>query len=344
MEIITDKTIFDINNPYPEIHKLNEGSEILIFNDFLKKPDDYKNLLSKIPAFESDYFYPTASPGWSQLIPYEFFLTMESLLSNWVGFNPWVEQSFTNIYKDRMRCNCKAWYPHHDSKDSVLNLWLSDGEGGTAFYTWNNHYQGINLPEHIQDKVFSIKNKYPDRDTARELFTQAKDDINNKTLSNLDRAAAFYVTNKCSFSGLTESSSFSPQASESNFSYRGIDKLAQYGKLIQNWKITNSTYSDLLTDDPTVFMYSDPPYDIKTNLYGKKGAMHKKFDHDVFAADCDDACCDHIISYNSSQLVRDRFINWNASEFDLTYTMRSVGKYMLEQMDRKELVLTNYTI
>ena len=91
-------------------------------------------------------------------------------------------------------------------------------------------------------------------------------------------------------------------------------------------------------------MYSDPPYDIKTNLYGKKGAMHKKFDHDVFAADCDDACCDHIISYNSSQLVRDRFINWNASEFDLTYTMRSVGKYMLEQMDRKELVLTNYTI
>ena len=107
MEIITDKTIFDINNPYPETFKVGE-LEVLIFNDFLKKPDEYKKLLSQIPAFESDYFYPTASPGWRQLIPYEFFLKMESLLSNWVGFNPWVEQSFTNIYKDRMRCNCKA--------------------------------------------------------------------------------------------------------------------------------------------------------------------------------------------------------------------------------------------
>ena len=185
---------------------------------------------------------------------------------------------------------------------------------------------------------------HPDRDTARELFEQAKEDINNKGLTNRERAAAFYVTNKCSFSGLTESSSFSPQASESNFSYRGIEKLAEYGKLIQHWKITNSTNTDLLIDDPTVFIYSDPPYEISSNLYGRKGAMHKKFDHDQFASDCDDACADHIISYNSSQLIRDRFVNWNASEFDHTYTMRSVGKYMLEQMDRKELVLTNYTV
>ena len=56
MEIITDKSIFDINNPYPEIHRLNEDSEILIFNDFLKKPDEYKDLLMQIPAFASDYF------------------------------------------------------------------------------------------------------------------------------------------------------------------------------------------------------------------------------------------------------------------------------------------------
>ena len=81
MEIITDKTIFDINNPYPETFKVGE-LEVLIFNDFLKKPDEYKKLLKQIPVFESDYFYPTASPGWRQLIPYEFFLKIESLLSN----------------------------------------------------------------------------------------------------------------------------------------------------------------------------------------------------------------------------------------------------------------------
>ena len=49
-----------------------------------------------------------------------------------------------------------------------------------------------------------------------------------------------------------------------------------------------------------------------------------------------------MISYNSSQLIKDRFKEWSASEFDLTYTMRSVGEYMRNQQDRKELLLMNY--
>ena len=49
-----------------------------------------------------------------------------------------------------------------------------------------------------------------------------------------------------------------------------------------------------------------------------------------------------MVSYNSSQLIRDRFMGWAAAEFDHTYTMRSVGEYMKEQQQRKELVLLNY--
>ena len=49
-----------------------------------------------------------------------------------------------------------------------------------------------------------------------------------------------------------------------------------------------------------------------------------------------------LISYNSDQLVKDRFKGWTAGEFDLTYTMRSVGEYMREQKERKELLLYNY--
>jgi DNA adenine methylase len=73
--------------------------------------------------------------------------------------------------------------------------------------------------------------------------------------------------------------------------------------------------------------------------------MHKGFDHDKFAIDCDtNTTMDTLISYNSDQLVKDRFKNWNAAEFDLTYTMRSVGEYMREQKQRKELLLFNYGI
>ena len=92
-------------------------------------------------------------------------------------------------------------------------------------------------------------------------------------------------------------------------------------------------------------MYLDPPYDIKDNLYGKKGAMHKSFDHDKFAEDCDQHNnIKMLISYNSDQLVKNRFKNWTAGEFDLTYTMRSVGDYMSDQQKRKELLLFNYKL
>lgn len=91
-------------------------------------------------------------------------------------------------------------------------------------------------------------------------------------------------------------------------------------------------------------MYLDPPYEIKDNLYGKKGSMHKGFDHDKFASDCNFNSFDSLVSYNSSQLIKHRFKDWNAAEFDLTYTMRSVGEYMKEQQDRKELVLMNYEV
>jgi len=125
---------------------------------------------------------------------------------------------------------------------------------------------------------------------------------------------------------------------------RGIERLSDYSKIIENWNITNYSYDYLMDGNKGAFMYLDPPYDIKDNLYGNKGSMHKGFDHDKFAADCDSNAMDSMVSYNSSQLIKDRFKSWKAIEFDHTYTMRSVGEYMREQHQRKELILINYGI
>ena len=100
----------------------------------------------------------------------------------------------------------------------------------------------------------------------------------------------------------------------------------------------------MLCDDKNIFTYMDPPYDIKDNLYGRKGSMHKGFDHDEFANWCDGYTSPMLISYNSSQLVRDRFKEWTVGEFAHTYTMRSVGCYNIDQASRKELVLLNYEV
>jgi site-specific DNA-adenine methylase len=220
-----------------------------------------------------------------------------------------------------------------------LNIWVND-----LYEPLVNFWQQLQMfGTDIKDRLVDLKTANNTPDLAKELFLKAKEQVNDKDLPSINRAVAFYIVNKCSFSGLTESSSFSPQASNNNFSLRGIEKLPEYSALIAKWRITNYSYDYLLDGDTTSFVYLDPPYDIKDNLYGRKGSMHKGFDHDKFAADCDFRYPMHqLISYNSDQLVRDRFKNWNMGEFDLTYTMRSVGEYMREQKERKELLLFNY--
>ena len=228
------------------------------------------------------------------------------------------------IYLTKMYPSLNIWV--NDLYEPLVNFWKEIQHSGEELYT----------------TLSDLKLKHPNPDSAKGLFLESKEIINSQDKSKLERAVAFYVVNKCSFSGLTESSSFSAQASDSNFSMRGIEKLTGYQEIIQDWKITNLSYEDLLTDWRDTFIYLDPPYDIKDNLYGKSGEMHKKFDHDKFAKDCDDHTADMMISYNSSQLIKNRFKNWNAVEFDLTYTMRSVGDYMSDQQTRKELLLLNY--
>ena len=226
-------------------------------------------------------------------------------------------------------------YPHlkitvNDLYEPLINFWV----------------QLQTFGDELTEKIRNYKSTHPEPESAKELFLEAKERINDKSLDCIERAAAFYIVNKCSFSGLTESSSFSKQASISNFSLRGIEKLPGYSEIISHWHINQYSYEycfrENIHDD--LFMYLDPPYDIKDNLYGKKGSMHKGFNHDEFADNCSQSKIDMLISYNSDQLVKDRFTEsqWNAAEFDLTYTMRSVGEYMREQKERKELLLYNY--
>ena len=223
-------------------------------------------------------------------------------------------------------------YPH-------LKIWVND-----LYEPLYNFWRQIqNNGEEIKDKLIEYKSLYPNPDKARGLFVESKEIVNDQTLDSLDRAVRFYIVNKCSFSGLTESSSFSQQASISNFSMNGIEKLTGYQELITNWKFTNESYEQLLTDDRSVFIYLDPPYEIKDNLYGGKGGtMHKRFDHDEFAIQCDRYASSQLVSYNSDQIIRDRFDGWTVAEFAHTYTMRSVGSYNIDQASRKELVLYNY--
>ena len=241
---------------------------------------------------------------------------------------PFIGGGSVALYVSKMHPHLKIWI--NDLYEPLANFWRQLQSSGVE----------------LSNKLTKLKEKHNDSDTARVLFTSSKEHINSSDCTSFDRAVAFYIVNKCSFSGLTESSSFSAQASESNFSFRGIEKLPEYSEIISDCRITNHSYNYLMVEElhDGIFMYLDPPYEIKIPIYGKRGEMHKYFDHDKFAEDCNLHSMDMMVSYNSSQIIRDRFKDWNAAEFDLTYSMRSTGDYMREQQKRKELLLLNYQL
>ena len=179
---------------------------------------------------------------------------------------------------------------------------------------------------------------------AKELFNKYKEEID--TYDDFEKAVAFFIMNKCSYSGLTENSTFSPTASNSNFSLVGADKLAQFSELIKNWKITNIDYSEVMKayGSGNTFVFLDPPYDIKDFLYGKNREMHKSFDHDRFADDVYNCVHKFMITYNVNDRLMELYKNYNLKEWKLRYSMAHRGDKGTDENVKTELLVTNYSI
>ena len=149
--------------------------------------------------------------------------------------------------------------------------------------------------------------------------------------------------NKCSYSGLTENSTFSVQASRSNFSLVGIDKLPKYSNIIKDWKITNIDYSEVMNaDGDNVFVFLDPPYDIKDFLYGTGRKLHSAFSHTRFADDVDNCPHKFMITYNVNDWLLDRYKEYNLREWKLRYSMVHRGQKGTQDNVKTELLVTNY--
>ena len=87
--------------------------------------------------------------------------------------------------------------------------------------------RGEELSERVrEEKQNTLDEGDPDKVTAKakNLFNKYKEEID--TYDDFEKAVAFFIMNKCSYSGLTENSTFSQTASNSNFSLVGADKLA----------------------------------------------------------------------------------------------------------------------
>ena len=159
--------------------------------------------------------------------------------------------------------------------------------------------------------------------------------------NDFERACLFWILNKCSYSGLTENSSFSATASRQNFTTRGATYLKEISGIIQSWRITNLDYSDVMKAPGTdVFLFLDPPYKIGTYLYGSNAELHKSFKHEEFIAECERCTHDWFVTYNVDKELKDAYKNFHQEEFQITYGM----KHRPDNKQKKELLVCNYDI
>lgn len=243
---------------------------------------------------------------------------------------PFIGGGSVAIYATQAYPNVPVWI--NDLYVPLYNFWVQLRDHGEELSVLLNS---------IKTKVSDYESQSDKDQSHKELFNQTKEDIN--TQDGLDRAASFFILNKCSFSGLTENSTFSPTASRSNFSFVGIEKLKEYSQLIKNWKITNLDYSEVMNDPgKDVFVFLDPPYDIKDFLYGKDREMHKSFDHEIFAERVYECPHKFMITYNLNDRLTEMYKNYHLREWKIRYSMAHRGEKGTAENVKTELLVTNY--
>ena len=220
------------------------------------------------------------------------------------------------------------------------NIWVNDAHWPLYAFWSQLQARGTEMAKELEDIKYQTL-AYPD--AQRELFKNAK--LGLESSDEYEAAKNFYIVNKCGFSGLA--STFSQQAYDGNFTLNNIKKLRTVETLIQEWSITNHDYRDVIYGvwgdiEKEQFTFLDPPYDIKSYLYGKDGKWHKGFDHVEFHKQVQEIPGDWMITYNSNKNILDMWDSFTLLEWDLTYTMRSTGTYNQDQKQRKELLITNY--
>jgi DNA adenine methylase len=216
----------------------------------------------------------------------------------------------------------------------------------SALYKINDKYRELFLfwkmmQQNSRDviaQIYSWRSQFP---IGKPLHRFLVDNMTR--FDEIQTAAAFFVFNRITFSGTTQSGGFSEQAFTGRFTDSSIKRLQGIDALLAGTSITNLDYQEIVEENGNnVVMFLDPPYfsATKSALYGKNGKLHTSFDHHRFAQVMKHSKHQWLITYDNSPFIRELFQFANIKEWNLVYGMRNVTK--LNSQIGKELCITNF--
>jgi DNA adenine methylase len=161
--------------------------------------------------------------------------------------------------------------------------------------------------------------------SKKDFYKLQKEQFTKK--DEWDIAAIFFVLNRSSFSGSTLSGGMSPD--HPRFNESSIERLRQFKT--NNCSVCKLSFTESIKKHKKEFLYLDPPYLIKNNLYGNNGDAHKNFDHiGLFGLIKDRP--NWILSYNNCPEIIEMY-----RDFQIIYPKWKYG--MSKNKDSNEVII-----
>ena len=157
----------------------------------------------------------------------------------------------------------------------------------------------------------------------KEEYQKLKTELLSKQISQLERAALFYVINRTSFSGSALSGGVT--LGNPRFTASSVDRILDFKTLNETKNISMNCldFRESIKKNTKMMMYLDPPYWLKTKLYGKEGDLDFQEKDHLELFEILSKCKKWILSYNDSEKVREIYHDHRIIPLEWSYGMKN---------------------
>ncbi len=212
---------------------------------------------------------------------------------------------------------------------------LFDKDKHTSFEIYNDYNSDlVNLFKCVKHHRPELQRELAWMLNSREFFEEFKEQYKIKGLTDIQRAARFFMLLKTSYGANGRSYGCVKKDISVMLSY-----LEAVEKRLTSVVIENKDFEDLINvyDKPDALIYCDPPY------YGTEKYYQVQFsqgDHIRLHETLKRVKGCFILSYNNCDFVRELYKDYKIEEISRNHNL--VSKYENKINEYKELIITNY--